>query len=54
MNAFMIECNDNFNFFSIKDKNEQLIDTTQIDRISEVISQETEEIMDLEILYEKK
>lgn len=52
MNAFMIECNENFNFFSIKDKEEQLIDTTQIDRISEVIIRETEEIMDLEILYD--
>lgn len=52
MDAFIIDNSDGFIFNSIKDKDEQLIDATQIDGISSFINQATEKIMDLEIQYD--
>ena len=52
MHAFMISNKPSFSFISIKDSNEQLIDTLQIDKVSDIINSETEKILDLEIKYD--
>lgn len=52
MDAFIIDNSNGFIFNSIKDKDEQLIDATQIDGISNFINQATERIMDLEIQHD--
>ena len=52
MDAFIIDNSNSFAFNSIKDIDEQLIDATQIDGISNLINESTEKIMDLEIQYD--
>lgn len=49
VDAFMISNGENFSFRSIKDSDEQLIDATQIDQISNVINSKTDKIIDMEI-----
>ena len=52
MDAIIIDNSRDFSFHSIKDADEQLIDASKIDEISNLINEATDKIMDLEIRYD--